>query len=335
MFNLNSLRSQEEITKCWEEKYSTRKVSICCTVYNHEPYLEDTLVGFLSQETNFPFEVLIHDDASTDASANIINKYETKYPLIIKPIYQTENRYSQGIRVNFTYNYLRAEGKYIALCEGDDFWTDKHKLQKQVDLLEKYNEIILCVHSTGVFKIKENKIESKKIRLNNGDKVINATDVILGGGEFGHTSSFVFRRNMIIDPPRWYTSYPSGDTPTRLLAAAKGQIYYLDNEMSTYRQGVKGSWTKRMNNAKKYVDHWGKAIEMFDEYDQYTEFKYSKVIRKRKSNIAYKILDRLIYELDFQEDKKRYYSLLMGREKTKYLFKAKFPSVFNILKSFK
>ena len=116
-------------------------VSICCITYNHEKYIRDAIEGFLMQKTDFPFEVLIHDDASTDGTADIIREYETKYPDIIKPIYQTENQYSKGIKISATYNYPRAKGKYIALCEGDDYWIDPYKLQKQVDFLEHMKNV--------------------------------------------------------------------------------------------------------------------------------------------------------------------------------------------------
>ena len=121
-------------------------VSICCITYNHEKYIRDAIEGFLMQKTDFPFEVLIHDDASTDGTADIIREYETKYPDIIKPIYQTENQYSKGIKISATYNYPRAKGKYIALCEGDDYWTDPLKLQIQVNVLEKHPQYVFCCH---------------------------------------------------------------------------------------------------------------------------------------------------------------------------------------------
>lgn len=111
-------------------------VSICCITYNHEPYIRECIEGFLMQKTTFPFEILIHDDASTDNTANIIREYEAIYPDIIKPIYQTENQYSKGVYISATYNYPRTKGKYIAICEGDDYWCDPLKLQHQVDFLE-------------------------------------------------------------------------------------------------------------------------------------------------------------------------------------------------------
>ena len=95
-------------------------VSISCTTYNHEDYIADALESFLMQKIKFKYEILIHDDASTDRTAEIIKDYEKKYPEIIKPIYQTYNQYSKGIKVG-KFNRERAKGKYIAICEGDDF----------------------------------------------------------------------------------------------------------------------------------------------------------------------------------------------------------------------
>lgn len=114
------------------EKNITPIVSISCITYNHEDYIRDAIEGFLMQKTTFPVEILIHDDASTDKTADIIREYEKKYPHLIKPIYQTENQYSKGIGVSATYQYPRANGNYITLCEGDDYWTDPYMLQKQV-----------------------------------------------------------------------------------------------------------------------------------------------------------------------------------------------------------
>ena len=132
-------------------------VSICCITYNHVKYIRDALEGFMMQKTDFPFEVLIHDDASTDGTADIIREYEQKYPDIIKPIYQTENQYSKGVKVSITYNFPRAQGKYIALCEGDDFWTDERKLQIQADYMESHPDVTICAHRRMV------KNEIKKI----------------------------------------------------------------------------------------------------------------------------------------------------------------------------
>jgi glycosyltransferase involved in cell wall biosynthesis len=119
-------------------------VSVCTITYNQAPYIRQCLDAILMQKTTFPFEMLIHDDASTDGTADIIREYEARFPEIIKPIYQTENQYSKGITFISKFNYERARGKYIAMCEGDDYWTDPLKLQKQVDFLERNPDYSIC-----------------------------------------------------------------------------------------------------------------------------------------------------------------------------------------------
>ena len=119
-------------------------VSISCITYNHAPFIRQCLDGFLMQQTNFAFEVLIHDDASTDGTTEIIKEYEARYPDVIKPIYEEENQWVKGRRGSAVFNFPRARGKYIALCEGDDYWTDPFKLQKQVDFLESNPEYSMC-----------------------------------------------------------------------------------------------------------------------------------------------------------------------------------------------
>ncbi len=121
-------------------------VSIVCDVYNHGPYLRNALEGFIMQKVDFPVEILIHDDASTDNSAEIIREYENKYPNLFRPIYETENQYhKQHLWADI--QFPRARGKYIALCEGDDYWTDPYKLQKQVDYMESHPKCTLCFHN--------------------------------------------------------------------------------------------------------------------------------------------------------------------------------------------
>lgn len=130
-------------------------VSICCLTYNHEKYIREALNGFLMQKTNFDFEILIHDDASTDNTQKIIQEYMNEHPALFKPIFQKENQRSKlGGGMNARFNHPRALGKYIAHCEGDDYWTDPYKLQKQVDFLEANEEYSICAHAVN--KISEN-----------------------------------------------------------------------------------------------------------------------------------------------------------------------------------
>lgn len=130
------MRDQNSIILNWTGDVQKPIVSILCDTFNHEKFITETLEGFLNQKTTFPFEIIVHDDASTDNTASIVTEFAQKYPLIIKTVLQKENQYSQKINFWSDITFPMAQGKYIALCEGDDYWIDELKLQKQVDFLE-------------------------------------------------------------------------------------------------------------------------------------------------------------------------------------------------------
>lgn len=157
-------------------------VSVCCLVYNHEPFLRECFDGFVMQKTNFPIEILVHDDASTDHSADIIREYTAKYPHLFKPIYQTENQYSKGVSITAKYQFSRAKGKYIAMCEGDDYWTDPLKLQKQVDFMEVHNDYVLCFHNARNLYVEKQKMKNYQLmRLPRGYcRDFSSLDLMLG-----------------------------------------------------------------------------------------------------------------------------------------------------------
>ena len=143
-----------------EDSKDTLMVSIRCLVYNHAPYLRQCLDGFVMQQTNFRFEAIVHDDASTDGSAAIIREYAAKYPDIIKPIYENENQYSKRDGSLRRVMNAHIHGKYVAICEGDDYWTDPLKLQKQVDFLESHIDFSLCTHHFRVYHQETQEYES-------------------------------------------------------------------------------------------------------------------------------------------------------------------------------
>ena len=177
-------------------------VSISCLTYNHENYIADALESFLMQKTNFKFEVLVHDDASTDRTADIIREYQKEYPEIIKPICQKVNQYSQGIKVS-NINYARAEGKYYAICEGDDYWIDPDKLQKQVDYMEGHPECSACVHAA--YRVSyDKKMLSVHIAPCKMSKNYRPDEVILGGGGLFATNSTLYRLKYRKDLPDFY-----------------------------------------------------------------------------------------------------------------------------------
>src|SRR5690554_3455489 len=238
-------------------------LSICCITYNHENYISQAIEGFLAQKTSFNFEIIIHDDASTDATASIVKKYEQEHPNLIKAIYQKENQYSQGIKPwpNFVFPITR--GKYIALCEGDDYWTDPYKLQKQVDFLEANKDFIICLHDTIEVNEKGEflKHRSDNFNLINEKKPQIASEIpvdwfLRTRGNFIHTSSFLFR-NIISDLSFINTGkIISGDMLLLFLLLKNGRAQYLPESMSAYRhhpQGITKTPRKREKVLQSYL----------------------------------------------------------------------------------
>lgn len=135
------------------------QVSIRCFAYNHERFIRQCLDGFVMQKTDFRFEAIVHDDASTDNTAAIIREYAEKYPDIIKPIYETENQYSKHDGSLTRIMNAHTRGKYVAMCEGDDYWTDPYKLQKQVDFLESHPDYVMCSHLFDVYNERNKQLQ--------------------------------------------------------------------------------------------------------------------------------------------------------------------------------
>ncbi len=174
------------------EDDSSVLVTVFCLVYNHEKYVSDALEGFVRQKTNFPFEVLVHDDASTDSSAQIIEDYCKRYPDILIPIIEKENQYSQGVKIGREIMLPRARGKYFAFCEGDDYWTDDSKLQEQIDFLESHPEYSACAHNSLQLNVSTGK---SSVMFPSETFDLSMEEVIRTGGLCWQTASLVCRRS--------------------------------------------------------------------------------------------------------------------------------------------
>ena len=222
-------------------------VSILCTAYNHEQYIRSALEGFVSQKTGFAFEVLVNDDASSDGTAAIIREYAEKYPEIIRPFYQKENQFSKGI--GYIYEnifYPHARGKYFAFCEGDDYWTDESKLQRQVNFLESHPDYSACVHNTTLHYCNGSRPDELLIP-GRGDHEVLYENVIHGPIDAYHTSSLMARREIIVQTPDFYraaTAHGFADYAWALLLRLKGGIWFIDRSMSVYRLfSNQAAWT--------------------------------------------------------------------------------------------
>lgn len=213
-------------------------VSVCCVAYNHEKYVKKAIESILNQKTNFKFEVLVHDDASLDSTADIIREYEEKYPDIIKPIYQTVNQYSMNIPITNKYQFPRAKGKYIAFCECDDYWTDENKLQKQVNFLEKNKQYIACVHRYIVVDEYNNKQNVKTFGYYEKNSVYKFNDFF--EKNLPSQIGTLLMRNIAMDKKKGYPEWLEGikipgDIKLNLWLLVHGDIYRMDDVMSAYR----------------------------------------------------------------------------------------------------
>lgn len=214
-------------------------VSICCITYNHVNFIRDAIEGFLMQETTFPVEILIHDDASTDGTKDIIQDYCEKFPSLIRAYIQPENTYSKPNRRSYRREFdSMIMGKYVAICEGDDYWLTSYKLEKQIDFLERHPDVSLCFHNSVIY----NKyVGSAGLFLDNGENSWHDIyDVI--NKNFIPTAAKVFRRSAnknIIIP----NSIKAGDWISNLVLAEQGRVYYLHDVMSVYRIHDGGVWS--------------------------------------------------------------------------------------------
>lgn len=263
------------------------KVSIICNAFNHEPFIKDALDGFVMQKTNFKFEVLVHDDASSDKTADIIRGYEKKYPDIIKPIYETENQYSKGNLKKIQYG--RAKGKYIAFCEGDDFWTDENKLQLQYDALEAHPEIDMCAHAAVMVK-EFNKSVMGYVKPAHCDTVLSPEQVICGGGAYFATAS-LFCRAKIIKERMEFNIFMGVDYTLQIQGSLHGGVYYIANTMCAYRIRMSGSWSAvTLKSSESRINSWKKTIKMREILNRETNGKFADAIKQADINAEFMIL---------------------------------------------
>lgn len=251
------------------------KVSICCLTYNHVNYIEACIEGFLIQKTNFSFEVLIHDDASVDNTSNVIKTYAKKFPSIIKPVYQKENKFSkEGGGMNIRYNFPRAKGKYIAICEGDDYWTDPLKLQKQIDFLEENKGFSYCGHNSKTY----NGYSYTKSQLLPG--TIKFHDIIRNN--LLNTATLVFRRSAIQSSYELLKKANAGDWMLQAIALQRGKGYILEDCMSVYRIHQNSFWSSSSN--KEMCEKGVQTLELMKELSSnpYTIFLINQSIKARR-----------------------------------------------------
>lgn len=287
------------------------EVSVLCATYNQERYLRQCLDSLMSQETSFRYEILVHDDASTDSTADIIREYEKKYPKIIHPFYQSENQYSKGVKITKEFQFPRAKGRYIAFCEGDDFWSDNKKLQLQYDALEQNRNCVACVAKTRCCNedgsAHPRTIPDQSVKITSGRISSSEACSLIYNGYAFQTTSFFLRREVLAEAySKAYSDVLNGDEALLMAAVSLGNFYYIDMPLSTYRVNAVGSWNE---NSRK----WDRTKRIEKQTNvQNTRFCfYNETGRKfRKQTISYLIhrcyipdrqyLDRVLSQIGIQ-----------------------------------
>lgn len=255
-------------------------LSVHILTYKHENYLKYALEGVLNQKTNFEYEILICDDCSPDSTPEIVDFYLYNHPSGNKIKYFRHER-NIGMIQNSIFVTENSLGKYIAICEGDDYWIDVHKLQKQIDFLESNSDHSICFHpvifqdtnlpENSVIKKPKNKVFAPEVK-----DIYSTSDIILGGGGLIATNSMVIRNIYKKEFNEWIQIAKVGDLPMMLTLSLKGKIGYLDDIMSVYRISIPGSWTDKYNESLFQRFNTNKSlIKFWLIFNRYTAFKFS------------------------------------------------------------
>lgn len=238
-FRTQPLPTEEEVMANWQGDIEKPVVSVLCNTFNQKIYIEDAFRGFLIQKTDFVFEVIVHDDASTDGTSDIVKDYAARYPKVFKPIIQNENQHSQGKKPTLL-SSAHAKGEYFALCEGDDFWIAENKLQKQFELMQRNSNVSFIAHNAYFMTNKS----TKSFREIKNDFYFSKAEIIQYYGQFAPTASYFFRKEVFNLLPTWFDTAPVGDFYLEMYSQLLGKGLYMKSRKSVYRYQSNGSWTK-------------------------------------------------------------------------------------------
>ena len=266
-------------------------VSINCITYNHEKYIADAIDSFLMQKTDFDFEIVIGEDCSTDNTRSIVQEYADKYPEKIVLITSDQN---VGMQKNERRVFEASRGKYIAECEGDDYWTDPYKLQKQVDYMENNPDCTLCFHNAD--KVNEDKTKIETMIDENIDNRTYDAGEIAALGVIATNSKF-YPKYVLEDMPSWYFECTFTDLPAELISTSRGYAYYMKDNMSVYRVGIKDSAMEKavrdklnIRTVEERIKLPKETIEVLNAFNNYTNFKFERGIRPRREKFEFDVL---------------------------------------------
>lgn len=263
------------------------KVAVVVTTYNQEKYIKTALDSIVNQKTNFKFELVVSDDCSTDNTANILIEYAQKYPSIIRPIF---NKTNMGAMNNYICTLASIKAKYVAICDGDDFWTNNYKLQKQVDFLDANEDFAICFHQTEIFF--EDNSRPVEISPQNIKSETSLKDLLLGNYIPANAVMYRWAFNEVNFAQIFPQNIVPGDYFTHLLHAQKGKIKFFNEVLSSYRRHANGFWwvTADVNEDTNFMLRYGiQYLNFLQEVEK--TFAFNSNIN---SNTKSYIMDRLL-----------------------------------------
>lgn len=278
-------------------------VSVVCLAYNHEKYIKSALDGFLSQRVPFAVEFIIAEDCSTDKTMDVINDYRDRFDGALIVIGNDSNL---GPMENFINAMDSAKGKYIAICEGDDYWVDPEKLLIQVGKMEEFPSVDLSFHSSYIKYEVGGKVDSLFCRRAHGDCVFGIDDVINSAGSFMPTASMMIRgkayRGLSPSVRALYASYATAFFTQLIFSSNKGSLY-IDRPMSVYRSMVAGSWTESVVNSPDIYLYWSnKYLDAIRLYDELTGYKNKLAFKRAIANKHFSILKHEGISVEYKKE---------------------------------
>ncbi len=294
-------------------------VTVILPTHNHVSFIAQAIESVLMQKTDFPFDILLHDDASTDGTADICRDYAAKYPEKITLIAQTVNQYTIDRRIQSHILIPRVNAKYTAILDGDDYWVDPLKLQKQIGYLEAHPDCTLCIGGADLVDV-NNRVVGH-VKPYDTDRIVDPEDMIRGGGGFSATNTIVMPTQLLKDLPEFADHVEAEDIPFQLLGALTGYAWYVADTLMAYRVAVPGSWSTRQyaSGMETRIKTSRDLIALNEGYDAYSGGKYHDAFVQA---IQYQEFLILTYQRKLKEAKKppyrKFYDGLSWKRKLRF-----------------
>jgi glycosyltransferase involved in cell wall biosynthesis len=244
------------------------KVSVLMITYNQEEYIAQAVESALKQEVNFEYEIVIGEDNSTDNTLKILQSYKENYPHIIKLLPAESN---MGFQKNFIRTWKECRGEYVAILEGDDYWTSQFKLQKQVDFIDSFPDYSMCFHDAIVYEDVTHSYNEHSDKLPVKKDFYTTEDLI--ERNFIFTCTTLFRKSILHQFPDWIYNTINFDRALYIISAQSGKIGYIDEKMAVYRKHSEGVWT-----GLNYVGRLQSNIYLYESINDFLNYKYNEKI---------------------------------------------------------